>query len=138
MSESIIINRICAWDPSRLKEIDEAKALFQKYQKLGYTIVDIAGDILERFIPGTGYFKVLAEKAKNSIMKILDDTGDTKITWTKENGPQAKKAKERFEDLLKKEYTAFSVDSKGNKKQKITEFDVDAEEIIMVPPTSRG
>jgi hypothetical protein len=71
-------------------------------------------------------------------MKILNEKGDEKITWTKENGRQAKKAKEQFEDLIAKKYIAFSADAQGKKKTQITEFDVDAEVIIMIPPTSKG
>ena len=50
----------------------------------------------------------------------------------------AKEAKAKFEELLGKNYMAFSVDSEGKKNRKIEEFDIDAEEILMVPPTSAG
>jgi len=138
MSQQILINRILVWDPCRLKEIDEAKSLFLQYKKLGHVITKEGGALMERFEPAAGQAIVLAKKILCSVMKILNDSGDERITWVKEKGKEALKAKERFEDLLKKGYKAFSVDSRGNKKVEISEFDVDAEEIIMIPPTSRG
>lgn len=138
MNQQIAIDSILVWDPCRLKEIDEAKKKFSQYKRQGHVITKENGAIMERFEPAAGQAIVLAKKVLNSVMKILNETGDERITWTKENGKQAIKAKEQFEKLLGKGYKAFSVDSKGNKKTQITEFDVDAEEIIMIPPTAKG
>jgi hypothetical protein len=138
MEQMLVMDRTLVWDPCRLKEIDEAKALFLKFKKLGHTIIKANGSLMERFEPAAGQATVLAEQIKSNVMKILNDTGDERIIWTKENGKQAKKAKETFEELIKKGYTAYSVGRDGNKKNKITEFDVDAEEIILIPKTSKG
>jgi hypothetical protein len=72
------------------------------------------------------------------VMKILCPAGDERVVWDKDNGQEAMQAKERFKDLLKKKYKAYSVDARGKKNRPIEEFDVDAEEILMVPPTSAG
>jgi hypothetical protein len=47
-------------------------------------------------------------------------------------------AKGKFVEQLGKGYKAYSVDKSGNKKTRIEEFDVDAQEVILVPPTSKG
>jgi len=87
------------------------------------------------------YLEELIIRAKKTclrMMKILNESGDDRLVWDRDNGKQAKEAKAKFEELLGKNYMAFSVDSKGNKNRRIEEFDVDAEEILMVPPTSKG
>lgn len=127
------------WDSNKLKEIDEAKAEYRKYRAQGYEIQKPDGTILDRFMP---YLEELIVKTKKTynhhVMKILNDKGDERLVWDKENGKQAKEAKAKFEELLGKKHMAFSVDRQGNKNRKIEEFDVDAEEILMVPPTSAG
>ena len=139
MNQTPLINKIIIWNPSRLKEIEEAKKIFQEHRTLGHHLVKSDGTPLDYFHPSHGRFVVVADKSNNiSVMKILDGTGDTRVRWTKENGKQALKAKEQFLKLIEDGYTAFSVDTKSNKRNKITEFDVDAEEIIMIPPTAKG
>jgi chlorite dismutase len=127
------------WDSKKLKEVDEAKAEYRKYRAQGYEIQKPDGTIIDRFMP---YLEELIVKAKKicnlHVMKILNDKGDERLVWDKENGKQAKEAKVKFEELLGKKYMAFSVDTQGNKNRKIEEFDVDAEEILMIPPTSAG
>lgn len=137
-STTMINDTIITWDPRRLKEIEEAKKEFLRYRSLGHVITKADGSRMTSFDPNAGQITVLAEVTKENTMKILNDKGDEKITWTKENGKQAKKAKEKFQSLIDKDYKAFSVDAHGKKKTQITEFDVDAEVILMIPPTSRG
>lgn len=137
-SQNLINNRILTWDPCHLKEIDEAKKEFIKYRALGHVILKEDGTRMTSFIPAAGYAVILEKKSKENVMKILNEKGDERITWSMNNGRQAKKAKEKFNKLISDGYKAFSVDSRGNKKTKITEFDVDAEEIIMVSPTAKG
>ena len=67
---------------------------------------------------------------------FFDNEGN--VIWEKENGKQAKEAKAKFVELLDAGYKAYSVDAKGKKNKRIYEFDIDAEEIIMIPKTSRG
>lgn len=138
MNQTLITDTIITWDPCRRKEIEEAKKEFLKYRSLGHVLVKPDGSRMTSFEPSSGQFTILEKKPIESVLKILNDKGDERIVWTKENGRQAKNAKEQFEKLLAKHYKAFSVDDNGKKKKQITEFDVDAETIIMIPPTSRG
>jgi len=133
------MNKIVVWDPSHLKEIEEAKRVYREYKALRYIMLKPDGSLLDFFHPSHGQFTIIAKINKTeNVMKILDDSGDTRVKWTKENGKQALNAKNKFLKLIEDGYTAFSVNSSGKKKNKITEFDVDAQEIIMVPPTARG
>ena len=135
---TLVMDRRLVWNASKLKEIDEAKTLYRQYRAEGHIITTVDGAPLERFIPSLGEILVKAQKMAKSVMKILSDKGDERLVWDKENGREAKEAKAKFESLIKDGYTAFSVDLKGKKNRKIEEFDVDAEEILMVPKTARG
>jgi len=137
MSELVMDLRL-VWDSRKLKEIDEAKTEYRKYRAEGYEIVKPDGTPLDRFMPYLEELIIRAKKTCLRMMKILNESGDDRLVWDRDNGKQAKEAKAKFEELLGKNYMAFSVDSKGNKNRRIEEFDVDAEEILMVPPTSKG
>lgn len=136
--ETLVMDRRIVWDSRKLKEIDEAKATIRMYRAQGHQIVKTDGTPLDKFIPSLEEVIIKAQKVAKSVMKILCEKGDERLVWDKENGKEAKEAKAKFEELLKKGYTAFSVDSKGKKNRKIEEFDVDAEEILMVPKTAAG
>lgn len=135
---TLVMDRRIVWDSTRLKEVDEAKALVRQYRSEGHVITKADGTPLDRFIPSLEEVVIKAQKIAKSVMKILCEKGDERLVWDKENGKEAKEAKAKFEDLIKRGFTAFSVDPKGKKNRKIEEFDVDAEEILMVPKTAKG
>lgn len=134
----LVMNRRVVWDSNKMKEIDEAKSEFLKFKRMGYEIVTLKGDELEHFHPSHEVFVVKARKTGRHVMKILSENGDDRIIWDKEKGQEAKEAKIKFQEFLGKGYKAYSVDDQGRKNRRIEEFDVDAEEILMVPPTARG
>jgi hypothetical protein len=134
----VVMNTRLVWDPCKLKEVEEAKKEFLKYKRLGYIIQKADGTILEKFNANLSEIIVIAQKAFRHVMKILSNLGDERITWDKENGREAKEAKKRFSDLISKGYIAYSVDNNAKKKQRINEFDIDSEEILMLPPTAKG
>jgi len=131
----LVMNQRVIWDRTKIKEIEEAKQLILGFRRDGYEIMKTDGTPMERFNPCFEEVIVKASKVCKKILKILSDKGDERVVWDRDNGREAKQAKKRFEKLLKEKYLAFSVDAKGKKNRKITEFDVDAEEILMVPPT---
>lgn len=137
MSELVMDLRI-TWDSSRLKEIDEAKSTIMKYKRQGYDVILSNGTSMDHFLPSLEEVIIKAKKIGKKVMKILCSKGDERLTWDMENGTEALEAKKKFLELLKKNYTAYSVDINGKKHRKIEEFDVDAEEILMIPPTSKG
>ena len=134
----LVMNRRIVWDSKKLRQIDEAKAEYLKFKRAGYEIVDSAGKVVERFKPALEEIVIRARKVAGHVMKVLSENGDDRLVWDRENGREAMEAKKKFVDLIKKGYKAYSVDDGGKKKAKIEEFDVDAEEILMVPPTVKG
>jgi len=126
------------WNSSRLKEIDEAKKTIVAYKRKGHKIVLPDGSPMLRFNANFEEVIIKAERVSGSILRILNEKGDERLAWNRDNGLEAMQAKEKFTELLNKGYIAYSVDLEGNKKNKIEEFDVDAEEILMVPPTMKG
>lgn len=137
-AEMVMDERI-VWDSMRLKEVDEAKSRIMQLKRQGHPVFLADGITpMERFSSQLEEVVVKAKKLTKSILKILSEEGDTRLTWDRENGNEALEAKKKFTDLLKQGYTAYSVDVNGKKNRKIEEFDVDAEEILMVPKTVKG
>lgn len=73
-------------------------------------------------------------------LRVLDaDAGDLKVIWDSNNEAEIKAAKEQFDKLIdKKNYIAYTVKKDGSKGKKITEFDPDAEMVILAPPVKGG
>jgi hypothetical protein len=71
-------------------------------------------------------------------MRVIDATGDTKLIWESDNEAEVENARRTFNDLKKKKYNAYSVKKDGEKGSVITEFDPNAEKIIMAPPMAGG
>lgn len=72
-------------------------------------------------------------------MAIQDETGDTKILWSKDNEDEVDNARRTFNDMKKKGYTAFSVvGKKGEQGEQMRDFDPDAERIIFTKPAQGG
>jgi hypothetical protein len=71
-------------------------------------------------------------------MRVIDSTGDTKIIWDATKEAEVENARRTFNDLRKKKYNAYAVKKDGEKGSVVTEFDPDAEKIIMAPPMAGG
>ena len=138
MSVELVMNQRIIWNGKKMKEIEQAKQMIMKYKRKGYKIMKSDGTLMGRSSPALEEVIVEVQKIAKSVMKILTEEGDERIVWDKDNGREAKEAKRKFLELLKKGYTAFSVDVDSQKNRKIKEFDVDAEEILMVPETVKG
>lgn len=135
--ELLMDMRIC-WDSKSLREIDEAKAKIMAFFRKGHEILLSDGQRFEKFRPYYEEVLIRAKRINKQVIKILSENGDDRIVWDKDDGREAKEAKAKFQELLKKGYKAYSVDASGNKGRKIEEFDVDAEEILMVSETVKG
>lgn len=75
-----------------------------------------------------------------SIMSEINETGDTKVLWDKDNADEVAAARATFDKLVTKgRHAAFAVKGKdGAKGARIHEFDPDAERIILVPQIAGG
>lgn len=68
---------------------------------------------------------------EGSVLCILDDSGDSRMQWDKNDPTQVAKAEARFNELKAKGYLAYSVNKKGDKGEVLQAFDAAAERIIM-------
>ena len=135
---TLVMDQRIVWDSKSLKQIDEAKATIMKYKRKGYEILLENGKLMEKWSPTYEAVVIKAQKVLKRTMKILSQSGDDRIVWDNEDGREAKEAKKKFMELLEKGYKAYSVDVSGNKNKRIKEFDVEAEEILMIPATAKG
>lgn len=72
-------------------------------------------------------------------LAITDETGDTKVMWSKDNQDEIDNAERTFKDMKKKGYAAFKVvGKKGEQGEQMNEFDPDAERIIFVKQQAGG
>lgn len=73
------------------------------------------------------------------VMVILDRTGDTKHIWDRNNPDEVQAMREIFDTMTEdKRMQAWSVNRKGDKDRRITEFDPQAEKIIFAPALVGG
>ena len=71
-------------------------------------------------------------------LRELGPQGDTKLMWDADEEAEVKSAKHTFDDLKKKGYFAYKVKKSGKQGKVITEFDPDAEKIILALPMQGG
>jgi phosphoribosylformimino-5-aminoimidazole carboxamide ribonucleotide (ProFAR) isomerase len=71
-------------------------------------------------------------------LNVLDQTGDLKTMWNKENPDEVEAARKQFEELKAKKFLSFDVDKDGSKGKMIKEFNPHAEKLIMTPPLGGG
>jgi hypothetical protein len=66
-----------------------------------------------------------------SELNILDETGDTRMQWDRDDKEAVAKTEARFNELRAKNYLAYTVNKKGDIGEVITKFDPKAERIIL-------
>ena len=69
---------------------------------------------------------------------VMNQTGDTKTVWDKNNRDEVEQAKKTFDDLKAKGYLAYSVQPDGKKGQIMHSFDPNEEKVILSPPMRGG
>jgi hypothetical protein len=73
------------------------------------------------------------------VMVVLDQSGDSRHTWDRNNAVEVEEARAMFDRMTKeRKYQAWSVTRKGDKDQRITEFDPTAEKVIFAPALVGG
>lgn len=69
----------------------------------------------------------------------LCEKGDVKVMWDKDNPDEVDAARVQFESLIKKGYWAYKAQgAKGEKGERITTFDPNAERLIMAKQMQGG
>ena len=73
-------------------------------------------------------------------MRILDETGDTMVTWSLEDAAALERAGDLFEVELAKGNLAFSIPPGGRDRDaaRVTRFDPGADEIVWVRSVAGG
>jgi hypothetical protein len=72
-------------------------------------------------------------------LRVMGQRGDTKIIWDADNEDEVANAQRTFDDLVGgKKFRAYSVVAGGGKGTRVTEFDADAERLVIVPPMAGG
>ena len=77
-------------------------------------------------------------EATRNEMRIMGGNGDTKVVWDKDNADEVASARDTFNQLRGKGFTAFNVKRNGDKDEVITEFDPNTQSLIMVPRLAGG
>lgn len=73
------------------------------------------------------------------VMSILTGNGDDKVYWDPDDDKSTDNAERQFNEYIKKGYTAFRMDDKGNKAgRKITEFPPHASRLLFTPRAVGG
>lgn len=70
-------------------------------------------------------------------LKIMDRRGHSTMTWSKDLQETVDAANERFNELLREGYTAFEMCS-ATAGEQVTEFDANAETILLIPRMVAG
>jgi hypothetical protein len=72
-------------------------------------------------------------------MSELNESGDTRVIWDSENEDEVAAARATFDKLTKNgKFAAFQVKTKGEKGERMRDFDPEAEKIILVPQIAGG
>lgn len=71
-------------------------------------------------------------------MSVMGSDGDTKVAWDSDKPAEVEIARETFDKLKAKGYSAFRVNKKGDQGEEMKTFDPQAEHVIMVPRMAGG
>jgi hypothetical protein len=77
-------------------------------------------------------------KPSQNELRIIDSSGDLRMTWDAEKPDEVASVKKAFDEKIKSGYKAYHVKKDGEKGSLMTVFDKDAEKIIMAPQLSGG
>lgn len=68
----------------------------------------------------------------------IDNTGDTRTEWNKDNPIEVEVANKLFQKLKDKGYLIYKTRRDGSKAEQLHRFDPDAERIMATPPIVGG
>jgi hypothetical protein len=75
------------------------------------------------------------------VMSVMDPTGHTKVSWNCNDATEVRAARDTFNQMIAQGYSAFRVSGFGGGSQRgerMSEFDPDAEAVILVPHLQGG
>jgi hypothetical protein len=80
----------------------------------------------------------IPEKIVTGTMRIADHTGDTVVTWDKDNPAEVEIARASFEAGKRKRHLAYRVGDGRRESEVMRDFDPAAEHIVLMPQTVGG
>jgi len=72
------------------------------------------------------------------VLRILDRSGDTAVTWTPGTKTEEDEAERKFDELSKKGFLMFAAEAPGKTPEQVRTFDPKAFEIVAVPQFRGG
>jgi len=129
-------NLLVEWDDNSLKEVEEAKKIYQKARLQQRLIVNLNGTPIEFFHPSLLGFEIRG-KALNEgqfSVRILNEKGDETLIWDSNDPQEIAEAAAKFSSYLNKGWTAYAVSPDGRFKRKIKFFDSATLEITFQEP----
>lgn len=122
------------FDPTKRREVEEAKHLYQQARLQG-RFIQVDGKDVESFRPcASGAFTIepLGSRDLNKITThVFDETGDRRIMWDVNSPAEVKEAAKLFDEYIKKGWKAYGIHRLDPKARgtRIYSFDADMEEI---------
>jgi hypothetical protein len=132
------------WDPENCTDAYEAGLRTDALLRQGWTCstplsdAEALGELL-MFPP--------VKSEHEGVMRVLDESGDSRVVWDRRDKNQVREAFAKFKDFLVRGYRAYVTRSDGSRGSRLDEFDplleeilvgARPEEIVMVPATVPG
>lgn len=120
------------WDTSKMEDVLEAQQRIDALRAQGFTRAE------GPFLPGEMVLEPPKRAEDMMLLRILDDSGDSRIVWNRRNEQEIREARQKFEEHIRKGYRAYVTRSDGSKGRRIEDFDSLLEEIVLTQEKSLG
>lgn len=123
--------QVVEWDDSSLKQIEEAKKLYQQARREHRKITTIGGEIIEGFRANLLAFRIESPELSDTqfSVRLVNDTGDELLIWDSKVKDEIGEAARVFAEYLEKGWKAYAVSPEGALGQRIVRFDASLEEV---------
>ena len=132
VDRSVDLPKRIQWDAGCPADQAIAQGKINVLREMGYTVQEESeGEILLSPPPMAPH---------QLLIRVLDDNGDSRVTWDRRNQAECDEARTKFDEYLKKGYRAYVCRSDGTKGQRVETFDALLEEVIVAPgkPGDKG
>ena len=85
-----------------------------------------------------GTVALLPAETGIGVLCLLNESGDTRVQWNRNNQGEVNAAKAEFNRLKAAGHLAYLVDSSGRKREVVDTFDPTAERLVLIPPSVGG
>lgn len=113
------------WDPLETAQIKEAKEKIDALVQKGFTVKQL--DEVE----GAALLEPKLLNKRQLLMRVMDETGDRRIIWDRNDRRQILEVKKEFEESIARGYKAYVCRMNGSKGRRMDTFDALMEELII-------